>query len=207
MAGLVFGLCGYASAGKDALAKALVEERGWTRISFADPLREMLLRLNPMIPLHVPGAVSVIRLSVIVRACGWDFVKRNYPEVRELLQRLGTECVRELLGQDTWVKVAAQKIAETNTNCIITDVRFLNECEICDFVIRVHRKEVEPVNGHISDNLDFQVDATFENNIPLDESRKRFLLLIDTEVPNVRRDVDSRRLPYAVAGLPHRLRR
>ena len=83
------GLMGYAGVGKDWLAGQL---EGFTRVSFADRIRELLLRVDPWL-YAVPGAAVGWRLSALVEAQGWDQAKRN-PEVRRLQQELGRDPVQ-----------------------------------------------------------------------------------------------------------------
>ncbi len=96
--------------------------------------------------------------------------------VREFLQRLGTDAIREGLHENTWVnalmadykpglfypEVSAEDHAKL-PNWIVTDTRFPNEAQAVKdaggIVIRVDRVEVGPKNIHISetalDNWDF----------------------------------------------------
>ena len=49
---------------------------------------------------------------------------------RELLQKVGTECFRNVLGEDTWIHMMDNKLrrAKGRTNgVVISDLRFLNE--------------------------------------------------------------------------------
>ena len=46
---MIIGLSGYAQSGKDTVAKVLIEEYGFTRIAFADKIREFLYDLNPQV--------------------------------------------------------------------------------------------------------------------------------------------------------------
>lgn len=149
----VIGLCGYAGAGKDLAAKCLIDI-GWQRVSFADPLREMALAIDPII-------YASTRLSEIVSAFGWDEAKRH-PEVRRLLQRLGTEAGRDILGEGIWVDLACLKIRAARLNgangVVVTDMRFTNEHvalrdEWHATFVRICRPGVGPVNSHKSDRL------------------------------------------------------
>lgn len=154
----LIGLCGSPGSGKDTVAKILAP-LGWTRVSFADPLRSMLLALNPMTTVG-------IRVKELVELIGWEAAKK-VGDVRELLQRLGTEAVRECLGEDAWVDLARKKIASINGPVVITDVRFPNEVgfvrELAGEIILVNRPGVGAVNNHSSENRDFEVDWTLEN--------------------------------------------
>lgn len=120
----IIGLSGYAQAGKDSVGRVLVQMYGFERIAFADVLREVLYRLNPVVR-HSDGRIS--RVAKLVDKIGWDQAKQ-WSEVRKLLQRLGTEAGREVLGQDVWVNAALAQI-KPGGKYVITDVRFPNEAD------------------------------------------------------------------------------
>ncbi len=69
---------------------------------------------------------------------------------REYLQWYGTESHREIFGTDFWVETLFDEIEHlwnTNSICVITDVRFPNEASaVANYggsVVRVRRSEVE----------------------------------------------------------------
>jgi hypothetical protein len=160
----VIGLCGYAGAGKDAAAWGLTQ-RGWTKVAFADPVRQSLLNLNPTVINPVNG--MPLRLSEALSEYGWDKIKL-WPQVRTLLQRIGTEAGRNIHGQDCWVNIARRKIDGLSGDVVVTDVRFLNEVamirELGGQIIRITRPGVGPVNAHISETLPFEPDAEIIND-------------------------------------------
>lgn len=147
----IVGLHGVARSGKDTVANVLVAKEGYKRLAFADALRDVLYALNPLV---LPQA----RLKTIVDSVGWDEAKTMYPEVRELLQRMGTEAGRDILGKNIWVDVVMRQIREQpDQKFVITDVRFRNEVEALfaygpdAFLVRIVRPGVNPVNSHVSD--------------------------------------------------------
>ncbi|NED29195.1 hypothetical protein G3I37_30615, partial [Streptomyces anulatus] len=60
-------LIGKARSGKDSVGAHLVRRYAYTRLAFADPLKEMALAVDPLIPLShgVHG-----RLSLLVQGVG-----------------------------------------------------------------------------------------------------------------------------------------
>ena len=50
---MILGLAGYGGSGKDAVASYLVEHHQFTRVAFADPIKEMALRQNPTLAISV----------------------------------------------------------------------------------------------------------------------------------------------------------
>jgi len=160
----LIGLVGYAQAGKDTLAKVLVEEYGYTRLAFADAIRDFAYAVNPM----YGSTVSEPRyLRDLVDRSGWDEAKKS-PEVRRLLQTIGVTA-REQFGGDFWIAITMSKV--NTPNVVITDVRFENEAEwIKDGpssqLWRVTRSGVGPVNDHVSESelADYPVDQIFKND-------------------------------------------
>lgn len=116
-------LIGKARSGKDTIANFLVENHGYTRIAFADPLKEMALKLNPWV--DIDDGSSILRLSELVGEWGWDRAKEEVPEVRRILQHMG-QGVRELTPT-YWVEVLMRKVAATDGPVVVSDCRYLNE--------------------------------------------------------------------------------
>lgn len=162
----LIGLTGVAGAGKDTAAQTLIDQ-GWVRVSFADPLREMLLALDPLITYRG----CAVLLSSLIKQYGWDEVKRGNTEVRRLLQRLGTEVGRNLISPNFWTDQAEKKINDllmAEKNVVITDVRFANEAELIHRyggkVIKIERSGVDQVRAHSSETLDFSFDRIVHND-------------------------------------------
>ncbi len=161
----LIGLAGWAKSGKDTIADYLVREHGYRRVSFADPMREALLRLDPLIPMMT----GHMRLSSAVRLMGWEDLKRESPEVRELLQRFGTEVGRQMFDQDFWVKLALSSILP-GEKIVFSDVRYKNEAEsirkLGGVIFKVVRDGVAPANNHSSEHdlADYEFDAVVHNN-------------------------------------------
>lgn len=152
----LIGLSGYARSGKDTVAEYLVKEHGYTRVAFADALRDALYALNPSIPYPFDGQTVQGRLQTLVDNFGWDSCKTAFPEVRELLQRMGTEVGRNLLGPNVWVDIAMRKVAAVDGPVVITDMRFPNEYAAIrkdhnGLAWRIIRPGTEPVNAHSSE--------------------------------------------------------
>lgn len=163
---MIIGLTGYAQSGKDSVAKTLVEHYGFTRLAFADKIRDMLYDLNPMVK-------DGFRLQGVVDAYGWDQAKVLFPEVRKDLQALGVSA-RTHLDPNIWV-IAVLRQMKDEVNYVITDVRFINEALIIKQaegeLWRVKRPGVGAVNSHVSESdLDgYKVDKILSNGGTLEE--------------------------------------
>jgi hypothetical protein len=151
---VLIGLCGYAGVGKDTAAQVLLDELGFQRIAFADPIKSALLALDPLIPSEDGGPVR--RLSQFCQAHSWSEVK-DYAEVRRLMQIMGTEVGRNLFDPDLWVKLAKRKLESTLSvgDVVVTDIRFPNEARLIrgygGVLVRLERPGFGPVNEHVSD--------------------------------------------------------
>jgi hypothetical protein len=182
----IIGLSGYAGSGKDEAARALIA-RGWLRVAFADPLRECLLALNPIIAESHPSAAGPYRLRECVERHGWQ-VAKQYSEVRQLLQRMGTEVGREIIDNNLWLNIAARTIdASSVPGVVITDVRFSNEARFIHerggLIVRISRPGIVAPNGHISEAMPFEPDAVIQNSGTIEQLHARMLGIIADRWP------------------------
>lgn len=117
-----------AQAGKDTAALRLIEAHGFTKIALADGVRDSLYALDPFVPTHENGLTVHVRLADYVDELGWEAAKKN-PEVRALMQRMGTEAGRQVHGEDLWTGLVEHKISKLAPSApvVVTDVRFPNE--------------------------------------------------------------------------------
>ncbi|MYW28317.1 hypothetical protein [Streptomyces sp. SID2119] len=122
------GIIGRARVGKDTAGQWLVENRGYRRIGFADPLKEAALKLDPIIDDgNVGYSFNAMRLSELVRGYGWERAK-EIGDTRRILQELGA-AVRAI-DEDFWLRAAMKRVQEANEQgvpAVITDVRYPNE--------------------------------------------------------------------------------
>ena len=160
---MIIGLSGYAQSGKDTLAKILVDDYGYTRVAFADKIREFLYEVNPMVGCSPSGY-----LQELVNLVGWDAAKQE-PQVRRLLQDLGVGA-RKVFDEQFWITQALAGYYPED-KVVVTDVRFMNEAKRIKAypgaqVWRIKRNGVEAVNAHVSETeLDgYKVDQIFSNN-------------------------------------------
>ena len=165
----IIGLSGYARSGKDEAAKVLVEEYGFVRVAFADKLREFLYALNPIVSFKgwkvkqkagqshwrwetaQSGPETYVTVQNVIDTYTWDGYKESEygPEIRRLLQRLGTEAGRDVMGENIWVDAALDGVDAEKI--VVTDCRFPNEAEAIHNrfgqLWRVNRAGVGPAVG------------------------------------------------------------
>jgi hypothetical protein len=164
----IIGLSGYAGSGKDAVA-ALLVPAGFTRVAFADVLRDVAYAADPYVRSEFPdGGFRFERLQAVIDRDGWHIAKNNNPDVRRLLQRLGTEAGRDILGENIWVDTAFARA--DSSDIVITDVRFPNEFEAVrsrgGITVRIDRPGYGPRNSHASETSldDAEFDYYINNN-------------------------------------------
>jgi hypothetical protein len=159
---VIIGLSGYARSGKDTAAAGM-DMWGFKRVAFADKLRDFLYLLNPVVKPRYDRAFAPLvpdwRVQQVIDRFGWHGYKETAygPEIRELLQRLGTECGRELISDTVWIDAALNNVEldDHYKSVVVTDVRFPNEAQAIKdrggYVFRIERKGVGPANDHPSE--------------------------------------------------------
>ncbi len=186
---MLFAFSGFKNSGKDTAAKVLIEEYGFTKVAFADALREALLILDPLVGyIQYDMEIHESRLSYVIENNGWDWAKNNIPEVRRLMQVFGTEVGRTLLGEDVWVDILSKKIPDVRnpeSRYVITDCRFPNEAQFVHTnlgdICWITRPDVRS-DGHKSesDEIINVADYFFANDTTIEELQEdiRFLMFI-----------------------------
>lgn len=178
---VLVGVSGYATAGKDTFADSLVDSFGFTKLAFADPMRQMMRALNPIVDAQCMSGlvgdeqpigeheIGFLTYNDILDDVGYTEAKAHYHEIRRLLQALGTQAGREVLGDSIWVDTAMKRSAE-HDRVVFADLRFQNEAlairESGGFTIRIERPGVVAANDHISEHdLDgWDFDAVIAND-------------------------------------------
>lgn len=159
----IIALVGPCGSGKD-YTFSLIEKNfdEANRLSFAEPLKKILLATDPIID----GRGN--RLSKMLEEKPLDQLKREYPEIRRLLQNMGTEGIRAELGEDIFLETAIGRIGEGLT--VITDLRFGNEAEavrrLGGVIVRIERPGVDVTLCHASETESELLgeDYKFEND-------------------------------------------
>lgn len=124
--GRLIGLHGESRAGKDSVARFLVEDFGAEQRIIADPIRKILYDLNPWVCDVNDRIQSLARL---VDEHGWDYVKTIAPEATQYMVRLG-QSARDHIGIDVWLNAGFPDYSlDVDLNYVCSDVRQPNEAE------------------------------------------------------------------------------
>lgn len=160
----LIGLHGLPRSGKDSVASILTINRNYRRLSFADPLKEAasVLLNRPLDHCHGRGFDREAAMPE------WGF------SMRWFLQRLGTECMRQQISDDFWIRRMRSTVDLLDDQgfhkLVVTDVRFPNEANFVRLMggrmVEVTRPGTES-NGHISDQH-IACDFTISNDSSMD---------------------------------------
>jgi len=141
---MIVGLGFRARSGKDTVGEYLQKEYGFERIAFADALKRGCMEMFGLTYEQAYG-----NLKEVVDEY-WSTTPRY------ILQKVGTECMRNGYKKDIWIKSVDKRIREQpNSNWVVTDCRFPNEAAAIKswdgLVVRVDRTQAG-ASGGITDH-------------------------------------------------------
>ena len=155
---ILIGLIGYKQSGKDTFADYLVTHYGFKKHAFAQPVKQIcqiMFHLNPD-QLHDPHQKEVMDPR-------WQL------SPRQMMQKVGTDMVRTMMGDDFWVRHMNTKLSSEEGRVIVSDVRFQNEAELIrhrnGILIRIVSEE-QSLDTHPSEmeQLLIQEDICIKNH-------------------------------------------
>ena len=177
----IIGITGRKRHGKDTLGDYLVSNYGYTKIGFADALKEGCR--------HIFG-FNDDQLYGNSKEIDDEFWKAS---PRKVLQFVGTDLFRDQLARvlpedkyDIWVKVVEKTILQNpDKKYVITDVRFNNELAFIKkyngLTIKVQRDTITDIDWHISESYidELQTNYTIKNSGTLEELYKKLENVMD----------------------------
>jgi hypothetical protein len=148
--------------------------------SFAQPIKEML---KPLLDSWAFNAENKEKAEFGL--CG--------KTPREMLQTLGTEWGRKLIGKDIWLEVMKDRISDSKSNLIlIDDLRFVNEAEFLKAnydttIILLKRDGIEYTGEHASEQPlpEYFIDEVIDlkNGVAFDSGEYNFYPLLGLKKP------------------------
>ena len=139
---MIIGVVGFIGSGKGTVADILVNKKDFTKISFADSLKDATAAIFGWPRALLEGDTDESREFREKKDEWWSEKTGLYITPRNMLQKLGTEAGREVIHDDLWV-LSAQRRISMYKNVVIPDVRFPNEMKIIQemggFIVRVCR--------------------------------------------------------------------
>jgi hypothetical protein len=113
---MIIGLGYKARSGKDTAAAYLRDHFGFVPVAFADALKRACAEIFGLSHEQLYGDQKEVE----------DVYWRDTP--RNILQKVGTECLRHGYADDVWIHALGRKVKNNpETRWIVTDVRFPNE--------------------------------------------------------------------------------
>lgn len=116
---------GLKNCGKGFNAKPFIEN-GYKKISFADPLRDMVYDIINYIP-YDGFNYDDFKMSDVV-LCKNLFKRKRITTGRKILQNIGS-VIKKFFGEDVWATMWYNSVLSHNTNIVCDDARFTYEIE------------------------------------------------------------------------------
>jgi hypothetical protein len=139
----IIGLVGFAGSGKGTVADILVEKHGYTKLSFADSVKDACSAIFGWERALLEGDTNESREfrekidSFWSARLGYDLTPRL------AMQKMGTESGREVFGKNLWIVSVENKILQ-HEKVILADTRFPNEIE---FIRKLYGHVIRVVRG------------------------------------------------------------
>jgi hypothetical protein len=130
---MIIGIVGFIGSGKGTVGDVLVDEYGFNKIAFADPLKDATASVFGWKREWLEGDTEASRKFREEVDDFWSgSLKRPGFTPRLALQLMGTEAGRDVFGDDIWVHALKARIdakGASKKDFVITDVRFPNEID------------------------------------------------------------------------------
>ena len=128
---MIIGICGLIGSGKGTVADFLVEQRGFTKISFADKLKDGVASVFGWDREMLEGNTDDSRTWREKVDPYWSTETGHPITPRLVLQLFGTDCMRNGFYDGIWVSLVKKQLLENpDSNFVIPDVRFENEANM-----------------------------------------------------------------------------
>lgn len=178
----IIGLAGEKGVGKNLVASFFVQYERFTEMAFADPLKDMLVKLSgyeskyfhdqKLKEVEFPKFVEIDhdfldKLYNVIESYGFiisyeqregidHFAGTVIKTPRELMQILGTDILRRYIRDDIFVVLLFSRLKEISGNVVVTDVRLVNERDALRKagakLMRIKRSSLIKKDNHISEN-------------------------------------------------------
>lgn len=125
---MIIGLVGFIGCGKGTVADILVRDYGYQKFSFADALKDAVAILFGWPRNLLEGDTDESRLFRETPDAFWSKKFGYTVTPRHILQRFGTEAMRDVMNKDIWVHTLERRIQGLE-NVVVPDTRFENEIQ------------------------------------------------------------------------------
>lgn len=139
------GLCGFTGCGKSTIANILVTKYGYTELSFASALKDVLTSIFGWDRQKLEGLTPEDRQWREMEDPLWSAMLGRSITPRNMLTEIGKDIMRDHFHEEIWVKVVESKLKKYD-RVVITDCRFPNEFEMVRRngfkIVRIDRGEI-----------------------------------------------------------------
>ena len=128
---MIIGICGLIGSGKGTVADFLVEQQGFTKLSFADKLKDGVASVFGWDREMLEGNTTGSREWREKVDPYWSTETGSPVTPRLVLQLFGTDCMRNGFYDGIWVSLVKKQLLDNPTGkFVIPDVRFENEANM-----------------------------------------------------------------------------
>ena len=127
---MIIGICGLIGSGKGTVADILEQEHGFTKISFADSLKDAVAAVFSWPRNLLEGDTDDSR-AWREQVDTWWADRLGIPNLtpRWVLQQWGTEVCRSSFHDEIWIASMERKLS-SDINYVVPDTRFPNEINL-----------------------------------------------------------------------------
>jgi hypothetical protein len=127
---MIVGIVGLINSGKSTVANILVEDYSFTKVAFADSLKDAVAAIFGWSRELLQGDSEESRQWREQTDQYWSNVMGHPVTPRWVLQNIGTNIMRDHFHKNIWVHSLMKKINDPKKNYVISDVRFRNEVDV-----------------------------------------------------------------------------
>jgi hypothetical protein len=127
----IIGIHGLIGSGKDTIADYLVDNYNFTKLKFADKLKDVVSVMFSLDREMLEGSTKESREEREEPLPFWTKELGKEISPRYILQVFGTECMRKGFYDDIWVSFVKEEILKNpEKNYVLPDTRFGNEAKM-----------------------------------------------------------------------------
>ena len=171
----LIGLAGKKQVGKTTAQIYLMKSHGFLPMNFANPLKKGLAAMT--------GLSEDYFFNQDLKEKPIDFLDGITP--RKLMQIVGTDCFRKMVGSDFWTRIMEHNIRNCSSGSIcVGDIRFQEEADLIrslgGTVVLINR-DVPDQNDdeHESESLNVTVDHIIFNNGTLNDFKEKLEYIVE----------------------------
>lgn len=151
---MIVALSGKKKSGKDTVANFLVKDQGFTKLSLATPLKDLIIkvfRIDPNLLYddekkdnELDGYITIdyshldemraiiteewgVNINYETRENIEEYFGKEIKTPRQLMQVIGTDIIRNEINDEIFINLLVEKMKSIQTHIVVADVRLENE--------------------------------------------------------------------------------